>query len=182
LKIIGSVFILLFVCQIVAAQWIVGVQYTGLAFHPKLYRGKLDRKGHFVMNGGLSFSASYFVNKNVGFRVNQTVMPQDCGGKWFGASQAGVVLRKDFTANDTGLLTMGPIFFYRQNWADLPDYQDDSFFRKSKNQRLQYKFVWHGGHVEYTRWLNGRSGVTVNLLPGIPEIFELSTGMSFRNN
>lgn len=167
------------------SQVVFGVKITGLAYHPRpvngsIFRGKLDKKGHFVINGGMALTAQYYANKNLGIGIGQVIMPQDCGGKWFGASQIGLALKHDLSPNHSVHGVFGPMVFYRQNWADIAGYKDDVFFKKSKNLSTQYKFVWYGVNFEYTYWYANQTGVAFNLLPGIPEVFEFSAGMNFR--
>jgi hypothetical protein len=185
LKIRVFTLIFLLIVQTGFSQLVFGVKVTGLAFHPRpingsIFRGKLDKKGHLVINGGMALTAQYYANQNVGVGIGQVIMPQDCGGKWFGASQIGLALKYDLTPNHSINGVFGPMVFYRQNWADIAGYKDDVFFKKSKNLSTQYKFVWYGVNFEYTYWYANKTGVSFNLLPGIPEVLEFSAGMSFR--
>ena len=164
----------------------IGIKITGLAFHPKplnsdLYQRKLDKTGHFVINRGILFTVQANVWKCVGIGFAQAFMPQDCADKRLGASQIGVSLLGNLNNQHSFSGIFGPIIFYRQSWKSISNYQDDGLFKDSRNKALQYKFVWYGGHLEYTYWFSKQAGLAVNVLPGIPMIFELSPGVNFRN-
>jgi hypothetical protein len=165
-----------------------GVKFTGLAIHPKkkpsngeIYKWKLDKLGRFVLNRGITFTANVQLWKFLGVGVGQTIMPFDCGGKWAGASQIGIAFLGNFGEKHSLNGIVGPTVFYRENWALLPNYTGDDFYKITKNNKIQYKTIWYAGNLEYTYWNTKNIGVSLNLLPGFPELLEISSGISTRN-
>jgi hypothetical protein len=72
------------------------------------------------------------------------------------------------------LLIGGPILFYRKNWNSLPGYKDDQLMAQTKNKIWQYKFVWHGGFLEYQYQYNKSNTAGIHIMPGIPELLSIS--------
>ena len=106
-----------------------GIKFMGLSYHPKkslhphLYKRKLDRWGHGVVNMGIVFQVEYFVNQNVSIKYSQALL-QDCAGKFAGLSHLGmrVGFFMDPRQQHYGSAGLGPTFFYRKNWSDLDGY------------------------------------------------------------
>ncbi|MFN4930237.1 MAG: hypothetical protein ACK5HE_02395 [Bacteroidota bacterium] len=178
-------FILLFWLPAISSMgqtWSIGVYVNGINFHlkkplnPNLFHRTLSQDKRLVYNLAGGIRVSYYLNNYLGITITQVLAPRDCGNRFFGMTHAGVFLSTRYF-NDSpheGLLIGGPILFYRKNWNDLPGYTDDQMMKQSKNKQWQYKFVWHGGFLEYRYHYTPYQAAGIHLMPGIPELLSFS--------
>lgn len=165
-----------------AQMWSIGVYLNGINIHlkkplnPELFHRTWTKNKSIVHNYGWAFRVSYYVNEYAGLTITQAFVPNDCGNKFFGMTHAGIFLStRYFNQNKhEGILIGGPLFFYRKNWNNLPGYKDDQVFKQSKNKVWQYKFVWHGGFLEYQYHYNNNNALGLHIMPGIPELISFS--------
>ena len=96
--------------------------------------------------------------------------------KIFRIQDAGIFLSTRYFNNSRheALLIGGPLLFYRKNWNAMPNYVDDHLLTQSKNKVWQYKFVWHGGFLEYQYHYNNFNAAGIHIMPGIPELLSFS--------
>lgn len=169
-----------------AQNFSVGVSIIGLSFHlkksphPHLYKGKIDKKGRVVVNGGFLLNARYLFNANLGVQFSQAIVVHDCSGRFLGMTHAGVFAllpQKKENGHAFGS-SFGPMWFYRSNWANLPGFIDTGLFHTSTNQRWQTKFVWHGGLITWRIPVVNRQYFSIEMMPGVPEIFSVGPGYS----
>lgn len=167
------------------AQWYVGVKVVGLSLHfkksphPQLFKGRIDKHGHFVMNYGIALTAEYRFHPHVGLKFGQAIL-SDCGGKFAGASLLTLRTQAQLGKLGEGSIGMGPFFYYRRTWKNMDGYVDQGLFRDSKNKRWETKFVWHGGEVEHNYPINSHMDISTNVLPGIPVLFVVTPGVRWR--
>lgn len=165
-----------------AQIWSIGVYFNGFNFHmkkplnPDLYHRTLTKNKRLVYNLGGGIRVSYYLNQYAGFTITQIIVPQDCGNKRFGMTHAGVFLSTRYFNNSKheGILIGGPILFYRKNWNSIPNYTDDHLMKETKNKKWQYKFVWHGGFLEYQYHYNNSQSAGIHVMPGIPELISIT--------
>jgi hypothetical protein len=163
-------------------MWSIGVYINGVNFHfkrplnPNLFHRTLSRDKRLVYNLAGGFRISYYLNTFCGLTITQVFAPRDCGNQFFGMTHAGIFLSTRYfnSSNHEGLLIGGPIIFYRKNWNTLPGYMDDNMMKESKNKHWQYKFVWHGGFLEYRYHYNNNQAAGIHLMPGVPELLSFS--------
>jgi hypothetical protein len=175
--------LLLFFQKTSNAQIVIGVRWVGFTAHlkeysySKYYKGRLDKKGRFVANDGFAITIDAYLNEHFFIKVAQSIMFHDCGGKLFGMSHVGVGYNYTDIYPSEAAISFGPMFFYRKSWLDLPYYSDPvHFFKVSKNQKWQTKFVWHGGTLEYAYHFNNQQAFSLNVVPAIPELFTFAPG------
>lgn len=168
------------------AQISFGIKFMGLSLHPKrslhphLYKRKLDRWGHGVVNMGVVFQVEYFVNEHVSIKYSQAIL-QDCAGKFAGLSHVGMRLgffmdpRQQHYASGG----LGPTFFYRKNWTGMDRYVNTGLFETSKNGKWQSKFVLYGGEVEYSYYYADHSAFSTTIMPAIPELIAIAPGFKW---
>lgn len=172
------------------SQFTFGVKIGGLALHqqkvsPNYYSWSIDKKGHWVGYLGVSFTAGYQFNEYLGVKVIQTVLPYDCAGKFSGITHFGIDFFDRIVGweNDNHRLSasFGPLFYYRKNWKEVPNYYEDTDFMKTgKNEKWERKFVWYGGQVQYDYYFDSNRAVSTNFLPGYPYIYTFMTGIEVR--
>lgn len=161
----------------------IGLKVSGLAFHPKpsphasLYADKKDAAGQWVHVGGVMITAEWELwPGRAAISVAQGLL-LDCANQWAGYTHVGVrgVVRHGVHTLSAGI---GPSWFYRKSWANLPGYVDEGLFRQRGG--WQHSFYWYGGYAEYDLALNNQQSLTANLIPGWPEIFLFSGGIKQR--
>lgn len=64
---------------------------------------------------------------------------------------------------------------YRHDWADNDAYVDDGYFKR--HGKWQHKFYCYAGELEYNYRLKERTDLSVNLMPGIPELVSFGMGL-----
>jgi len=165
-----------------AQMWSIGIYINGINAHlkkplnPTLYHRTITKNKLFVYNVGGGIRLSYYVNKYAGLTITQVFVPDDCANKLFGVTHAGVFLTTRYfnQSRHEGMLIGGPLLFYRKNWNNLPGYIDDKLMKQTKNKVWQYKFVWHGGFLEYQYHYDNFNAAGIHVMPGIPELISIS--------
>jgi hypothetical protein len=176
---------ILFASAPLSAQWFIGVKVVGLSLHfkksphPQLYKGRIDKHGHLVMNYGIALTAEYRFHPYIGVKFGQAIL-SDCGGKFAGASMLTLRTQAQLGKFGEGSIGMGPFFYYRKTWKNMDGYVDQGLFKDSGNGRWQTKFVWHGGEVEHNYPINEHMDISTNVLPGIPVLFVVTPGVRWR--
>jgi hypothetical protein len=169
--------------NIAHTQIVIGVRWVGFTAHlkeytySKHYKGRLSKNGRFVANDGFAITIDAYLNEHFFIKVAQSIMFHDCGGKLFGMSHVGLGYNYTDIYPSEAAISFGPMFFYRKSWLDLPYYSDPvHFFKVSKNQKWQTKFVWHGGTLEYSYKVRENQAFSLNIVPAIPELFTFAPG------
>lgn len=188
---IRFVLLLFLCCQLIPSGWAQSpiayknaftVKYFGLSMHlrqtsyPELFKNRLDRKGIAVLNfGGIVGYERFVVRDVISVRVEQGLYA-DCASSLAGFTHLGwrgQIFRTGRHSLNGGF---GPTLVYRRDWNRLQGYEDDGYFNRSGD--WQYKFYWYGGEFEYNYQLKGQYDLSLNLVPGIPEL--VSFGAGFR--
>jgi hypothetical protein len=158
------------------------LKFFGLSAHlratpyPELFKNKLDDKGIFVMNfGGIVGYDRFVVRDVISVRVEQGLY-SDCASSLAGFTHLGWRGQIFKTGRHSLNGGFGPTLVYRRDWNRLPGYEDDGYFNRSGD--WQYKFYWYGGEFEYNYQLSEQYDLSLNLVPGIPEL--VSFGAGFR--
>ena len=158
------------------------VKFFGLSVHlrqtpyPELFPNRLDQKGIMVVNlGGIAGYERFVLRDILSVRVEQGIYA-DCSSSLAGFTHIGwrgEIFKTGRHSLNGGL---GPTLVYRRDWNRLEGYEDDGYFRRSGD--WQYKFYWYGGEFEYNYQLTEQNDLSINLVPGIPEL--VSFGAGFR--
>jgi hypothetical protein len=133
-----NAFLLLFLCwqlQGFSQNFLIGLKFSGHTIHPKheqnapLYKWKVDKKGHLVINGGITLTADIKIYEWFGLKLSQSFIKYDCAGKHAYVSHIGANFGGHGTTigdSNHGISgSMGPMIFFRENWKDLPGYVHD---------------------------------------------------------
>lgn len=164
----------------------VGLKYFGLSIHPTgavnahLMPLKLDKRGVFVFNLGASVNAEYFVWRDIISVKAVQGFYSDCIGQFAGFSHIGIRLRifkiGGFSLNGG----IGPTFIYRKNWYKVPGYDDSfSFFRGTKNDKWQWRFLWYGGEFEFNQLITRNLEFSFSVIPGGLDLINFSFGVRY---
>lgn len=187
---VRSMFLVLFIlcsqCPVLAQgnaalKNAVTVKFFGLSGHlkqaknPSLFPNRLDDKGIFVLNlGGIVGYERFVWRDRISIRLEQGLYA-DCAAELAGFTHLGwrgVILKKGRHSVNGGF---GPTLVYRQDWNKMQDYEDDGYFKRSGN--WQYKFYWYGGEFEYNYMLKHGTELSINMVPGLPELISVGVGV-----
>ncbi|MEJ8757818.1 hypothetical protein WG947_12465 [Pontibacter sp. H259] len=160
------------------------VKAFGISFHlkksphPEIFPNRLDEKGHVTLNYGAIVGYDRFIVRNVhAIRVEQGLYA-DCSASLAGFTHIGwrgLIFQKKRHSMNGGI---GPTLVYRKDWNRIEGYSDDGYFNKRGN--WQYKFYWYAGELEYNYKLSQQTDLSVNLVPGLPELISFGVGMRQR--
>ncbi len=160
------------------------VKFFGLSVHlkesphPQIFPNKLDSKGITTFNYGAIVGYDRFIKSDVmAIRVEQGLYA-DCAASLAGFTHIGwrgQIFRKNKHSMNGGI---GPTLVYRRDWNRIDGYKDDGYFKRSGE--WQYKFYWYGGEFEYNYQLSDQNDLSVNIIPGLPELVSFGVGMRHR--
>ena len=167
------------------AQWFVGIKLMGVSIHTDdnanchLYQNCLGKRKRVAFHLGLALTTEYKFNNWFSMKVDQAAF-RDCAGKFAGMSMFNLRYTQDLGKAGDASVGFGPFFYYRKSWFSLDGYADDGYFKESANKKWQTKFVWYGGEFEYNYPLNERLDISTNILPGIPVVIAVASGVRMR--
>lgn len=104
----------------------------------------------------------------------------DCVMQFAGFSHIGFRIRflkiKRFSMN----VGIGPTFLYKRSWYRLPGYNDSlEAYKGTKDEDWQYLFYWYAGEIETNIQVNDNFDVSITVIPGVPDIINISTGFRY---
>ncbi len=178
----------LLLSNIAFSQFSIGFVIGGIGYHPKtdknskFYKWKIDKKGKFVGYSSISIITNYRCSQYFGFKVTHTKIFHDCAGKKAGVTHIGINLYDDVIGwnnpSHEFSLSFGPLWYYRKNWTQEPEYQNDpNFIILLKNKLWERKFIWYGGTIEYNYNLLQGYSFSTNILPGYPFLYTAVFGV-----
>jgi len=161
----------------------IGIKYFGISLHPKgdpqyrLMPYRLDNKGYVVVNFGGIVSYEYFLYRQLFSIKFAQGFYSDSGGYPSGHTHIG--FRAALAKGKRGTLSFGfgPTFIYRKSWRFKEGYHDTGLFKTIG--KVQHKFVWYGGEIEYNRQLSNRLDLSVHFLPGYPLVMSFGAGVRY---
>lgn len=178
--------ILFFTISTAQAQLFLGVKLMGISFHPgeningPVFKYSIGKKNRVAFNLGLAIGIEYKFNYWFSIKVDQAAF-RDCGGKFAGMTMFNFRYTQQLGKSGDGSAGLGPFLFYRKSWKTIDGYIDEGYFRETKNKKWQTKFVWYGTELEHNYPLRKGLDISTNILPGIPVVFALTSGLRFSN-
>lgn len=166
------------------AQLFVGVKLMGISFHPgknincHIFKHSIGKRDRVAFNLGLAVGIEYKFNNWFSIKLDQAAF-RDCGGKFAGMTMFNLRYTQQLGRLGDGSAGIGPFFFYRKSWMTIDGYVDEGFFRETKDKKWQTKFVWYGTELEHNYPLRKGLDISTNILPGIPVVFALASGLRF---
>jgi hypothetical protein len=176
----------LFSSCVLHAQFFLGVKFMGLSFHPgknvnaACFKSGIGKNKRIALNFGLAVTAEYKFNYWFSVKLDQAAF-RDCGGKFAGMTMFNLRYTQNLGVMGEGSVGFGPFFFYRKSWKSFEGYVDEGYFKCSKNEKWQRKFVWYGGELEHDLPLKNGMDLSTNIFPGIPVVYALASGLRFSN-
>jgi hypothetical protein len=179
-----SLFVMLLCLSAVRAQvqpqLAVSLKLMGFAWHPKpsehphlfVLRTGPHARSAFVRGAALSVEVGLYRNL-LNLHIAQAWMA-DCAAMPAGFTHLGLkgILHSGPHSVGAGI---GPTWFYRKSWTTLDGYTDEGLFRVKNG--WQRSFYWYAGAMEYDYRFRPDMAVSLNLIPGWPEVFLLSAGV-----
>ena len=166
------------------SHWYLSVQYLGLTFHPgggttpEIYPLKLDKKAYLDLEVGLAANLDYTIGKYFFLRLS-TSLYKDCAFVTAGCIHMGP--RIQYRWKKCGInLGIGPIFSFREDWHQFPEYVNDDFYGDRVNGRWQYRFFPAAIELEYLHKINDHMEFQYSIIPGAPLVITSLFGVRFR--
>jgi hypothetical protein len=184
-------FIALFLLTVVSvpskAQNNIGIQFFGLAIHPKgdplnahLMPFKLDKNAYFVVNFGVVASYDHFVYKDIlSIKVAQTFFA-DCATRFAGVTHIGFRVKIFRIGKHLLQLGIGPTFMFRRNWYDLDGYVQTHPINGEPEDKYQTKFIWYGGEIEYKYAINDKFDISAGFIPHYNIVMSTYLGLNYK--
>ncbi|MGE5457906.1 MAG: hypothetical protein ACM3RX_06090 [Methanococcaceae archaeon] len=167
-----------------SSRWYLSFQYLGLTYHPEggttpeIYPLKLDKKAYLDVNVGLAVNLDYNLNKYFFLRFTSSLY-KDCAFVTAGCFHAGPRVQYSWKKNRINF-GIGPIFSYREDWHQFPEYQTDDFYGDRVHGKWQYRFFPCAVEFEYLRKLNDHLEFQYSLVPGAPLVITSMFGIRFK--
>lgn len=168
-----------------SAQWFIGVKLMGVSIHTddnkngNLYKAAIGKHHRVAFHFGLAVTTEYKFNNWISAKVDQVAF-RDCAGKFAGMTMFNLRGTADLGKGGDLSAGMGPFWYYRKSWFTVEAYEDDGYFKTSRNEKWQTKFVWYGGEVEYNYPITETLDWSTNVLPGIPVVIAVASGVRTR--
>lgn len=166
------------------SRWNVSFQYLGITYHPdggttpEVYPLKLDEKANFVLNVGVAANLDYNLGKHFFLRFT-TSLYKDCAFVTAGCFHLGPRIQFNMKRSRFNL-GVGPIFSYREDWHQFPEYTTDDFYGERVSGKWQYRFFPYAVELEYIYRINDRMEFQYSLIPGAPLVFTSLIGLRFK--
>jgi hypothetical protein len=164
------------------AQLFVGIKFMGVSIHTdnnfngELYKTAIGKKKRVAFHFGLALTCEYKFNSWFSLKACQSGF-RDCAGKFAGMTMLNARYTLNFKDGSDLSAGLGPFWYYRRSWFEIDGYKDDGYFRLSEDGKWQKKFVWHGGEIEYNYPINDNLDWSTNVLPGIPVVIAVASGV-----
>lgn len=165
------------------SPWFLSIQYLGITYHPgggttpEIYPLKLDKKAYLDLEIGLVANLDYSLGKLAFIRFSSSLY-KDCAFVTAGSLHFGPRFQYGWKKSSVNI-GIGPIFSFREDWHQFPEYQDDEFYGDRVHGRWQYRFFPAAVELEYLYKLNKRLQLQYSLIPGAPLVFTSLFGVRF---
>lgn len=165
------------------SRWYLSLQYLGLTYHPdggttpEIYPLKLDKKAYLDLEVGVTANLDYSLGKYAFLRFTSSLY-KDCAFVTAGCVHSGPRVQYAWRKNSFNL-GIGPIFSFREDWHQFPEYQGDDFYGDRVSGRWQYRFFPAAIELEYLRKINDKLEFQYSLIPGAPLVITSLFGVRF---
>jgi hypothetical protein len=161
----------------------LSVQFLGLTFHPgggttpEIYPLKLDKKAYLDLELGVAANLDYSLGKHAFIRLSSSLY-KDCAFVTAGCLHMGPRFQYMWKKSSVNL-GIGPIFSFREDWHQFPEYQDDDFYGDRIHGRWQYRFFPAALELEYLHRINEHLEFQYSIIPGAPLVITSLFGIRF---
>lgn len=164
-------------------RWYLSFQYLGLTYHPgggttpEIYPLKLDKKAYLDLEIGIAANLDYTLSKHTFLRLTSSIY-KDCAFVTAGCIHMGPRVQFKWKKSSVNL-GIGPIFSFREDWHQFPEYTTDDFYGDRVHGRWQYRFFPAAVELEYIRKINDRLQFQYSIIPGAPLVITSVFGIRF---
>ena len=165
------------------SPWFLSIQFLGLTYHPgggttpEIYPLKLDKKAYLDLELGIVANLDYSLGKRAFIRFSSSLY-KDCAFVTAGSVHIGPRLQFSWKKSSVNI-GIGPIFSFREDWHQFPEYQGDDFYGDRVYDRWQYRFFPAAVELEYLFKINDRMQFQYSLIPGAPLVITSLFGVRF---
>ncbi len=177
------VILFLFLTPIVSqAQQAFSLKPIILGYHPyadpnnSIAPYRVGDDGTFATEPGLMLGyENYLITPAMGVKTHAGFF-RDSGGKGAMLFHLGYRLRTH-SDNQSITLSVGPSFFMRQSWEDVPLYEEQDFWNRGGS--WDTRIVWFSGEVEMLYAITPEHRINVAFNHIAPQTFTFTVGYSY---
>jgi hypothetical protein len=143
---------------------------------PELAKLKISSDGKVAIEPGLIFSFEGYASSNTALKISQSFII-DKAAHLAGYTQMMIKFRVAKSFKHALYFGIGPIFHYRQTWANMDSYIDEPVYRTSLD--WQHKFSWLSGEIEYNYYLSKYCDLSISFNHIQAESIGLAVGVKY---
>lgn len=175
------IIILLIFSQSLVAQSNIGIKLTTVTYQftdvqPELAKLKISQNGQFAFEPGLIFAFEGYATSNTALKISQSFL-LDKALHLAGSSQVMIKFRIAKSFKHAVYIGFGPVFHYRQTWANMENYIAEPVYKTSLD--WQHKFSWLSGEIEYNYYLNKYTDLSISFNHIQAESIGLAIGFKY---
>jgi hypothetical protein len=152
----------------------ISYQFTDV--QPELAKLKLSENGQFAFEPGLIIGFEGYATNNAALKISQSFLC-DKAAHLAGSTQVMVKFRLIKSFKHAVYIGIGPVFHYRQTWANMENYIDETVYSTSLD--WQHKFSWISGEIEYNFYLNKLTDLSISFNHTQAESIGLAIGFKY---
>ncbi|MGL1888904.1 MAG: hypothetical protein OCD76_20495 [Reichenbachiella sp.] len=170
----------------IQSPWHASLQFVGISYHPgggnyaDDYPLKIDDDAYWLLNIGGALNVDYDIVDSIAFIRGAAAFYKDCAffyAGYFHLGIRGVIVRFGKHSINGG---MGATLIYRENWNQIPEYENDSFYENAiMNGRWEYQFIFYGGEFDYIYQYSKNIGIQYSIVPGFPMVITSKLGVRY---
>jgi hypothetical protein len=181
LKDIIFVSIFLILSNLLLSQSNISLKLSTLTYQftdvqPELAKLKLSQNGQFAFEPGLIFAFEGYATSNTALKISQAFLI-DKALHLAGSTQIMVKFKVAKSFKHAFYIGFGPIFHYRQTWANMDNYIDEPVYKTSLD--WQHKFSWLSGEIEYNYYLSKMTDLSISFNHIQAESIGLAIGFKY---
>jgi len=149
-------------------------QFTDV--QPDLAKLKITSDGKLAFEPGLIFAFEGYASSNAALKISQSFLV-DKATHIAGSTQLMIKFRVAKSFKHSLYIGFGPVFHYRQTWADMENYIDEPVYNTSLD--WQHKFSWLSGEIEYNYYLGKFTDLSISFNHVQAESIGLAVGLKY---
>lgn len=179
--IIISFLLLIFYTNSIFSQSNFSIRATSVIFNPldtlncDIYKNKISSDGFLTFEPGLNFAVELFGNDVTSAKLSQSLRLDACS-KLCGTTQLLLRFRLLKKWKNTLTAGIGPVFFYRQSWQDIENYEQETYYNSNS---MQSSVMWLSGEIEYNFYMSKHSDLSISINHISPRAFGILVGYKY---
>ncbi len=172
------IFTFLFATISAKAQTSISVELNTLSYQitdtqPDILKTKLSSDGKLAFEPAVVLGFDAYASSRSALHISQSFI-WDKASHVAGATSVMIKFRLLKSYKHSLNIALGPVFHYRQSWADISGYENETIYNTASD--WQYKFSWISGKMEYNYYLNKMNDLSISLMHIQPESVGLAIG------